>query len=91
MLTCPSKKFLHIDCPGCGLQRSVIAMLKGDAIESFYLYPATVPLFLTIILLLLHLKCNFKYGAVALKSMYIFSAVIIFSFYTYKLVTLKFF
>ncbi|MDR1632593.1 MAG: DUF2752 domain-containing protein [Dysgonamonadaceae bacterium] len=24
LLTCPSKHFFHTDCPGCGLQRSVL-------------------------------------------------------------------
>lgn len=91
MLACPSKKFLHIDCPGCGMQRSILAILKGEIGESFYLYPATIPLCLTVILLLLHLKYNFKHGALLLKTLFIFSAVIIISSYTYKLVTLKIF
>ena len=91
MLACPSKKFLHVDCPGCGLQRSVIYLLKGDLSQSLQMYPATIPLIVTVLILLLHLRYNFKYGAMTLTFMYIFSAAIILSTYTYKLVTLKFF
>jgi hypothetical protein len=45
LLTCPSKHFFHVDCPGCGLQRSVLALFEGDLVKSFQLYPATIPIF----------------------------------------------
>ena len=34
MIPCFSKKYLGIECPGCGLQRSFIALLKGNIVES---------------------------------------------------------
>lgn len=40
MLPCISKQFLGIDCPGCGLQRAFIFILKGNFIEAFKMYPA---------------------------------------------------
>ena len=33
---CPIKVFLHIDCPGCGLTRATIALLKGDISKSLH-------------------------------------------------------
>ena len=33
---CPFKVFLHIDCPGCGLTRATIALLKGDISKSLH-------------------------------------------------------
>lgn len=33
---CPFKMFLHVDCPGCGLTRAAIALLKGNIRESLH-------------------------------------------------------
>lgn len=44
MLPCISKQVLGIDCPGCGLQRSVVLLIKGDFIASFQMYPALFPM-----------------------------------------------
>jgi hypothetical protein len=46
LLPCPFKYLTGIDCPGCGFQRSVIALLQGDLHKSFSLYPAAIPLLL---------------------------------------------
>jgi hypothetical protein len=46
LLKCPFKYLTGIDCPGCGFQRSLIALLKGDLHGSFALYPPTIPLLL---------------------------------------------
>ena len=45
-LPCLFKKYLHVDCPGCGFQRSIIALLKGNISESFLLFPTTFALIL---------------------------------------------
>lgn len=46
MLPCPFKYFTGIDCPGCGFQRSVIALIQGDLHKSFQVYPPAIPLLL---------------------------------------------
>lgn len=46
LLPCPFKYLTGIDCPGCGFQRSVIALIRGDLYKSLALYPATIPLIL---------------------------------------------
>lgn len=40
MLPCLNKKFLGIDCPGCGLQRAISLLLHGEFREAFLMYPA---------------------------------------------------
>ncbi|MEW7281106.1 DUF2752 domain-containing protein [Aquimarina sp. 2201CG1-2-11] len=55
MLPCLNKKLFGIDCLGCGMQRSMALLLKGDFIGAFYMYPAIYPL----ILLLLYLGSTF--------------------------------
>ena len=87
MLTCPSKHFFHFDCPGCGLQRSFFALLEGNFVESFRLYPATTPILFCLIFTALHLKFKFKYGAEIIKGAYIFSALTIVISYVYKIFT----
>lgn len=46
MLPCPFKYLTGIDCPGCGFQRSVLALVQGNFHQSLSLYPATIPLLL---------------------------------------------
>jgi hypothetical protein len=89
MLTCPSKKWLHMECPGCGLQRSVIALFRGDIHTSLSLYPATIPLLVMLAFTALHLRFDFRHGAVVIKYLYIGTAAIVFLFYIYKLLNHK--
>jgi hypothetical protein len=44
-----------IDCPGCGFQRSVIMLFKGNLKQSLHFYPAAIPL---MILMLIHFLDN---------------------------------
>lgn len=85
MLSCPYKENMGIDCPGCGFQRAFIALLRGDVVESLALYPALVPMLVMFALLPLHLKFNFKHGALALKTLFIANAVLIVVSWAWKL------
>jgi uncharacterized membrane protein len=84
MLRCPSKMLTHIDCPGCGLQRGIIHLLKGNLRESLQVYPATIPVLLLFIYLLLHLIFRFKNGNRNLIFLYVVCAGIISVHYIYK-------
>ena len=44
LLACPFKYLTGIDCPGCGFQRSVIALMQGEVDKSFFFYPPAIPL-----------------------------------------------
>lgn len=39
LLPCAYKSLFGINCPACGLQRSLLSLLKGDLQGSFFLYP----------------------------------------------------
>lgn len=84
-LACPYKKYFDIDCMGCGMQRSVIELLKGNFMESFYLYPALLPLIVMLLILPLHLIFKFKHGASMLKYLFIFNISIVVISYLVKL------
>jgi hypothetical protein len=44
LIPCPFKYLTGIDCPGCGFQRSVLALMQGNLHDSFALYPPAIPL-----------------------------------------------
>lgn len=53
MLSCPTKKFLGIECFGCGTQRALLLVAQGKFSEAFHMFPAiyTLILFLCVVLL----------------------------------------
>jgi len=82
---CFYKETLGFECPGCGMQRSLIELLKGNFIQSLKLYPALIPIFILFIFLILHISFNFKKGADILKYMFIGNISIIMISYFIKL------
>lgn len=44
MLPCLSKQLFDFECFGCGLQRSVYLLFRGEFITAFKMYPAIYPL-----------------------------------------------
>jgi hypothetical protein len=40
MIPCLSKSIFGLDCPGCGLQRSLVLLSKGDFLAAFQMFPA---------------------------------------------------
>ena len=85
MLPCFFKAIFHHDCPGCGLQRSIILLLSGNFWESFQTYWATIPILLMFAVLMLHLKFNYKFGITILIILYSINGILIFCNYFYKL------
>jgi hypothetical protein len=86
LLSCPYKKYLGIDCFGCGMQRSFIALLKGNLVESFYLYPALIPMILMLLFLVVHLIFKFENGGTWLKYTFIFVVAIVVINFVFKLI-----
>ena len=71
MLACPYKQGMGIECPGCGLQRSVIELIKGNVADSIMIYPPLLPMLVMFAFLGLHIAFKFKHGALVLKGMFI--------------------
>jgi len=85
LLSCPIKSYYGIDCPGCGLQRSILLLLRGDILKSIEMYPATIPMLATIVLFFLHLKFDFKWAPKTLIILYLFTGVIVLVHYVWKI------
>lgn len=49
MLTCLSKQYFGVECPGCGAQRSFVCLCRGEILDSLALYPALIPFFIFLI------------------------------------------
>lgn len=55
MPKCPTKLLFNIDCPGCGFQRAIHAMLHGEITRAFALNPF---LFMAAPYAILSLSCD---------------------------------
>jgi hypothetical protein len=86
MLSCPYKKYFGMDCFGCGMQRSFVALLKGNLVESFYWYPALIPMIVMFLFLIVHLIFKFKNGGTWLKYQFIFVVAIVLINFVFKLI-----
>jgi hypothetical protein len=86
MGTCTFHEQTGVACPGCGFQRALVALLEGDLLQSFMLFPALLPLAAMFIFLGIHLSLNFRHGALILKIMYITNASIIILNFLIKLI-----
>lgn len=62
LFSCFFKSHFGIDCPGCGMQRSLMALLKGNVIESFQCHAAVIPFIITVILLIVQLIIKHEKG-----------------------------
>ena len=66
-LQCLFKKYFHVDCPGCGFQRSIVELIKGNVEESFLLFPTTSALVIFFIGLFINNKYQFANSKVVLN------------------------
>jgi hypothetical protein len=77
MMPCFYKQVFGMDCPGCGMQRSFIQLLKGEFVASFKMYPALLPVLFTLGLTVVHLSFKLKNGASYILYSYIATTAII--------------
>ncbi len=85
MLPCLNKKLFGIDCLGCGMQRSISLLFKGDFVAAFYMYPAIYPLLLLLVILGLNFFIKFKYDSLLKAGLIIISVLTIIVSYVIKM------
>lgn len=83
---CFWKKTCGIECPGCGMQRAIIALLKGNLWDSILIYPALIPTIFLFSFLILHIIFKFKKGAKVILISFIFVVFIIITNFIIKLI-----
>jgi hypothetical protein len=88
-LTCPVKKLMGFDCPGCGMQRSLVALLQGHFELSIKYHPVTIPLLLFLFYGLLHVFFKFKNGNKIIIYSYTSVTIMMVTNYIYKIIHLN--
>ena len=83
---CFYKEFFGFECPGCGMQRAFVELLKGNLYESILLYPPLLPILFLITFFISHLIFKIKQGAIILKYMFNVTVLVILINYLYKLI-----
>jgi len=81
---CFFKSHFGIDCPGCGMQRAFIALLKGNLFESLHHHPALIPFIFTVIVVLIQLKLKHPKGGLLVLWLFIITSLITVINYTLK-------
>ncbi len=77
MLSCMWKKTFNVECFGCGIQRAMALILRGEFTAAFYMYPAIYTLIAMFLFLGLHIKYQFKNGHKILLGFFIINISII--------------
>ena len=85
MLPCLNKKLFGFECMGCGLQRSLALLIKGEFISAFFMYPAIYTLIALIGFIVVNSFKNFKNGNKIITILAILNVVIIIVSYLLKL------
>ncbi|MDT0650617.1 DUF2752 domain-containing protein [Autumnicola edwardsiae] len=85
MLPCLNKKLFGLECYGCGGQRAVALLLKGDFTAAFHMFPAIYPLLVLLGFLMLNLFFKFKHDYTVKVSLIIFTAFVLVTSYLYKI------
>ena len=86
MLPCFYKQNFGIDCPGCGMQRAILALFKGNFTQSFVYYPPLIVLLILFGFTIIHLLFDLKNGASIIKWLFIISGLLMLINFVYKLI-----
>ena len=84
LFTCIFKSSFGIECPGCGTQRALIALLKGDIISSLQYHAGVIPFIFTIIALIVQLKVKHINGSKIVMWLFITTTIITIAQYITK-------
>ncbi len=84
MMPCLTKKYFGVDCPGCGLQRSIAFLIKGDFAAAWDMYPAIFSIIPLVGFFTASLFFKIKYANKIILSLLIISVILILTNYITK-------
>ena len=85
MLPCLNKRLFGVECPGCGMQRSIQLLFQGEFVAAFKMYPAIYPLTFFFLFLLANNFFKSKYSETIVIILGITSVATILINYIFKL------
>lgn len=88
LLPCMNKKLFGVDCPGCGFQRSVLLLTKGDFVEAFHMFPAIYTSLLFMAAVLFHFLFKKSYSLKIILILGALNIIILSVSYIFKIYTL---
>ncbi|SKB45024.1 DUF2752 domain-containing protein [Daejeonella lutea] len=85
LLRCVFKAITGADCPGCGFQRSLIYLIRGDFLSSFAIYPGLIPILLFGLWTILGTRYPVKNHNLITQGLFFLSVATVFISYILKL------
>lgn len=86
MLPCVNKAIFGFDCMGCGIQRSVNLIIRGEFLAAFFMYPAIYPLILLFVAIGINIFKKIKYFSKIITILAIITVATIIVSFTIKLI-----
>jgi hypothetical protein len=83
-----NKKLFGVECPGCGTQRALAFILKGEFIEAFHQFPAIYTTIILFGILALHFIDKSRSYHKLIIGLAIVNAIIVIVSYIYKMANL---
>lgn len=87
MLPCLNKQLFGFDCIGCGAQRALLLVFKGEFSAAFTMYPAIYSLLLLLFFIVLNFFVKFKKAMLIKNGLIIATAAIMIISYYFKMKT----
>lgn len=84
MLPCMNKSLFGIECFGCGTQRALLLVFKGEFVQAFYTFPAIYTTILFFIIIGLHFLDKSRDYHKVIIFLAILNAIIMIISYFYK-------
>ena len=84
MLPCMNKSLFGIECFGCGTQRALLLVFKGEFVQAFYTFPAIYTTILFFIIIGLHFLDKSRDYHKLIIFLAILNAIIMIISYFYK-------
>lgn len=85
MLPCLNKMLFGVECLGCGFQRAVVFLVKGEFAAAFFMYPAVYSLLILVFFLLFNFFITFKNARLIKMTLIILNVLIIVTSYIIKM------
>lgn len=85
MLPCLNKTLFGVECPGCGMQRSISLIFQGQFLAAFKMYPAIYTIFILALFLIFNFFVKFKHDYKVKMGLIILNVLIVVISYIFKI------